>query len=472
MNSLKSKTLTLSCLAALFWSSPVASQGLATRETGPRFEPAVLLSLLQQPPQIFGENLPVPIVQRTAEFMAINRFTPEFAGKVPYVAQPIHAHGIHGVAYYEVWFTTDGVNPEGWLLLSVTDADYPAVNFSHNGTPYSLRVRARAANNGRRLTATDKFYRFGVSYFTLESATGELLGDYGQMPLWLVRPNGAQGSGKGDSEHPEVAPSDVPAVGKDANDTIAVEDYAALRRLFPGNYFTAQRAHTASEMRTRLFPASGHGEASTKDNYYIYRYIASYSNQALYTQIPANYRYNWASCWSGCNNNAWTGLYAWWDKNLGKSNLIATTSGGETCPTYRNTNARQDVVDPVQMYFRAVCGTYCGSGTGWTYWSNAYLGFQFASARGYGYSYWYQWCNSTGCNVNLANILVDSIGNNARPAHVGANSHFYIGTGLAQWATNTDWTWVYGYPGWREDHADDVWIWWHDVNTATRVYVY
>jgi hypothetical protein len=258
-------------------------------------------------------------------------------------------------------------------------------------------------------------------------------------------------------------------------DYIPILGYQDLVTHFPRSYFTTQRADLAADMRQRIFPDEGHGEAYDDGvtAAYIYRWIYNYYNQALYTQIAPLYRYNWANCWSGCNNNAWASLYGWWDKNMGKGNLIATTSGGETCPTFRNTTAREDVVDPVQMALSAMCGTYCGGdGTGWTYWYHAHRGFQFAWQRGYGYSYWYQWCMTGGCHVNLASILVDCIGNNYRPAHVGANSHFYVGTGLCQWDTNTDWTWVYAYPGWKENNADDVWIWWHDLNTVTRVFVY
>lgn len=165
-------------------------------------------------------------------------------------------------------------------------------------------------------------------------------------------------------------------------------------------------------------------------------------------------------------------MFGWWDINQGKTNLIATTSTGEGCPTTRNNMQRRDVVDPVQMWFRGHCDTYCSSGGGWTKWSKAWKGYEWADNEGYGWSYWYQWCNNPGCDVDLADILVDCIGNNLRPAHIGANSHFYVGTGFAQWSTNTDWTWVYCYPGWSTNHNDDIWIYWRDLNASTKVFVY
>lgn len=124
------------------------------------------------------------------------------------------------------------------------------------------------------------------------------------------------------------------------------------------------------------------------------------------------------------------------------------------------------------MWLRNVSGTYCGDGTGWTHWADAYKGYQYAGNKGYGYDTSWQWCIITGCNIKLADLVTDGIANNYTPVHVGANSHFYVGWGWAQYDTDTDLTWVYSYPGWQENHNDDVWIWWHDLNTSTRHLVY
>ena len=430
-------------------------------------------------PRAYVENqqitVPRAINKRVREFIAFNRGTVEFADKVPFAVQPIHSYGVDGVAYYEIWLTRDGRTPEGWLLMSATDDDFPLVNFSHNGTPYSKKLTARLRNEGRTLKSTDRIYRFGVSYFALENASGALIADQGKMPHWLPKP-GTEGTGsaEGNSDDGLLFSEEFDVDEMKGIHYDAIQTYDDLRILWAESYFTPERARLSEDMRIRIFPEDGHGEAyqSAGDDAYIYRWIDYSSNQCLYTQIPKNYRYNWANCWSGCNNNAWTSLFGWWDKNLGKSNLIQTTSLGESCPTFRNTTSSEDVVDPVQMWFRGTCSTYCGSGTGWTKWKRAYKGYKFAYNQGYGYSYKYRWCNSVGCHSDLANILIDSIGNNYRPAHVGANSHFWVGTGIAQWDSNTDWTWVYCYPGWSQDHSDDVWIWWHDLNTSTKVFVY
>jgi hypothetical protein len=156
---------------------------------------------------------------------------------------------------------------------------------------------------------------------------------------------------------------------------------------------------------------------------------------------------------------------------MSKVNLIPTTSTGEGCPTLRNTTARMNSVDPVQMYIRSLVGTYCSGGSGATPLSNQWLAYKYPSVKGYGWSYWYQWNSSAGGNVNLANIVTDCIANNYKPVHIGSNSHAWVGYGWAQWSDNTDWTWAYCYPGWQENHNDDVWISWHDFNASTEVFV-
>ncbi len=417
------------------------------------------------------------ITQRTREFMAINEGTKEFAGKTPFKIFPVYSYGVEGVAYYEVWLTRDGKKPEGWLLFSATDKDYPLVNFSHEGIPYSFKVAQRAKDKGITVDSNYKTYRFGVSYYSLEDRDGKKVSDFGEMPGFVPKDIDLSSEGKGDSETAGEAEGEMADTVKliDGVHYNSINSYDDLKKYFEESYFTPKRSENAREMVQRIFPEDKHGEAY---NYikgigageYTYRWIGG--TQCLYTQIPANTSFNYTGCWSGCNNNAWAGLYGWWDLSQGKTNLIPSTSTGEGCPTTRSSQQRRDVIDPVQMWFRGTCETYCSGGGGWTQWKKAWYGYKYTSSRGYGYSYWYQWCNSSGCNVNLANILVDCIGNNNKPAHIGANSHFYVGTGFAQWTTNTDWTYVYCYPGWSTDHSDDVWIYWRDLNSVTRVYVY
>ncbi len=406
------------------------------------------------------------IISVTNEFFAINGQTEQFRNKKPTRIQPIYAYGIDGIAYYEIWFTEDDRTPQGWILISATDKDYPLVNFSH-GIPYSSHM----------LTTTNqdnKVYRFGVSYFSMEK-DGQKIAEYGKMPTFIGNANThVEGNGVEDSKDPNSArKSNVEA--KEGVDFFPITGYESLKQLYAQNYYSSNRSVSALEMKRRIFPVTGHGEAvrsqaNKTTAQYNYRWVSGAT--AYYTQIPAYTSSNNFPCWSGCQNNAWASIYAWWDRNRSKTALIPTTSTGETSPLYRNTAARQNVVDPVQMYIRAVSGTYRGSGTGWTLWSNAYKGYMYASAKGYGYAYKYYWCNSAGCNVDLANIVTEGIANNYTPVHIGANSHFYVGLGWSQWSDNTDWTWAYCYPGWSENDNDNVWIWWHDFNTATRLYVY
>ena len=401
------------------------------------------------------------IISVTSEFFAINGNNKEFGNKKPCHIQPIYAYGVDGVAYYEVWFTENNKNVKGWILISATEKDYPLVNFSQ-GIPYSSHlITANTQNN--------KIYRFGASFYAMEQ-NGNKVAEYGSMPKYILNTSVQKShGGEGDSKS-GLQESFKTEDGVEGVDYFLVNSYESLKTLFPQNYYSQQRAQYAAQMQQRLFPASGHGEARKTAGYYQYRWVGG--QQAYYTQIPAYTGWNPYACWSGCNNNAWTNIYGWWDKNAGKASLIPTTSFGETSPIYRNTASRQNSIDPVQMYIRGVSSTYCGDGTGWTLWSDTYKGYQYAPYKGYGYLYQYRWCNSAGCNVDLANIVTDGIANNYKPVYVGANSHAYVGYGWAQWTDNTDWTWAYCYPGWSENNNDDVWIWWHDFNASVKLFVY
>jgi hypothetical protein len=409
------------------------------------------------------------LVSVTNEFMAINGQTDEFRNKKPARIQPIYAYGIEGVAYYEIWFSEDNKTPKGWILISATDKDYPLVNFSQ-GIPYSSHMLTEANQN-------NKIYRFGVSYYAMEE-NGRKVADYGRMPTYIANQDrDLEDSNSEDTKTGEKTARKSAVEATEGVEYTAITDYESLKQLYAQHYYSPKRNIAAMEMKRRIFPANGHGEALKRtganqrtEGYYQYRWVPGV--RTYYTQIPAYTSVNSYPCWSGCNNNAWAGIYGWWDANRGKATLIPTTSTGETSPLYRNTVARRSAVDPVQMYTRSVSGTYCGSGTGWTYWSNGYKGVFYSGAKGYGYNYRYQWCNSAGCNVNLANIVTEGIANNYTPVHIGANSHFYIGLGWSQWTDNTDWTWAYCYPGWSENDNDNVWIWWKDMNTATRLYIY
>lgn len=409
------------------------------------------------------------VISVTNEFLAINKLSDEFKNKYPARIQPIYAYGIDGVAYYEVWFTEDSKTPKGWILISATDKDYPLVNFSY-GTPYSSRMLNKSNQNS-------KVYRFGVSYYTMEE-NGMKVAEYGKMPTYIGNSSvELEGSGIEDTKNPSRNARKGATEATAGVAYLQVDGYESLKELYAKHYYSAKRGAVAQEMSRRLFPAKGHGEAVKANGsnlrtagYYQYRWVPG--TKTYYTQIPAYTSYNNYPCWSGCNNNAWTGIYGWWDANKAKAALIPTTSLGEPSPLYRNTAARRNSVDPVQMYIRSISGTYCGSGTGWTYWYNVHKGVFYAGAKGYGYNYRYQWCNSAGCNVALANIVTEGIANNYTPVYVGANAHAYIGFGWAQWTDNTDWTLAYCYPGWNENDSDNVWIWWRDMNAATRLYIY
>lgn len=384
------------------------------------------------------------------DFIARQKNTDEFAKKKPCRIQPVYAYGVDGVAYYEIWFTEDDATVKGWALISATEKDYPLVNFSY-GIPYSSRL-LKDADKG------SKVYRFGVSYYVLEN-NGQKVADYGKMPEYVVNPNADKGFG-GSSEDGDILRKGADL--REGIDYVLISDYESLKREFPKYYFSENRGSTARKMRSSI---SDNTNARVNADW-IYRWVGG--QQCYYTQIPANTGFNTFDCWSGCNNNAWANIYGWWDRNKGKANLIPTTSTGETSPIYRNTTARQNSIDPVQMYLRSVSGTYCGDGTGWTSWANTYKGYQYGINAGYACYYQYYWCAFSGCNSTLANIATDGIANKYTPVYIGANSHAYVGYGWAQWSDDTKRTWVYCYPGWSENNNDDVWISWYDFNAAVK----
>jgi hypothetical protein len=344
--------------------------------------------------------------------------------------------------------------------MSATEKDLPVVNFSH-GTPYSAHLIEKTRVDG-------KIYRFGVSYYALEQ-NGQKTADYGQMPTIISNPAVEKSeSGAGDSKDPSVERNNGKVELKEGADYFTINSYEELKQKYAQFYFNEKRSRVASQMADKFFISNSLKSLDTRA--YQYRWVSG--NHGYYTQIPANSSVNNNPCWSGCNNNAWANIFAWWDGTMAKASLIPTTSTGETTPLYRNTAARQNSSDPVQMYSRAVSNTYCGSGTGWTAWGDSWRGTQYVPTKGYGYTFYYQWNNNPGGNINLANIVTDGIANNYRPVHIGANSHFYVGIGWSQWATNTDWTWAYCYPGWNEDTRDNVWVSWHDMTATVKLFIH
>jgi len=117
------------------------------------------------------------IISVTNEFMLINKKTKEFSNNKPFRIQPIYSYGVEGDAYYEVWFTEDNKNVQGWILISATERDYPLVNFSQ-GIPYSSRMLNESTKN-------NKIYRFGASYYAMEK-DGQKVADYGKMPTYIT----------------------------------------------------------------------------------------------------------------------------------------------------------------------------------------------------------------------------------------------------------------------------------------------
>ncbi|WMJ72820.1 hypothetical protein RCC89_06545 [Cytophagaceae bacterium ABcell3] len=392
------------------------------------------------------------------DFFVHNKKTEEFGKKKPCHIQPIYAYGIDGVAYYEIWLTEDDQNVKGWLLISATENDFPLVNFSQ-GVPYSSRLITEHAVDG-------KVYRFGPSYFALEK-NGQKTAEYGQMPSIVYNTKDGRLGVEGSSKDRK---SEVPAP-KEGVDYFTVKGYESLKELYGKYYFSEGRKSTAKTMNAELTKRKSSSANARIASDYVYYWVDG--PFCYYTQIPPNTGHNTYPCWSGCNNNAWASLFGWWDLNKGKHNLIPTTSDGETSPQYRNTLARQNSVDPVQMKIRELCGTYCQHSSkgvgGSTNWSSMHRGTLYAESLGYECESQYQWCWFSGCRSHLANVLTRGIANNGTPVIVGANSHMYVGWGYAQMPGNTSATWAYCYPAWKENHDDDLWIPWQDFNATTNL---
>jgi hypothetical protein len=299
---------------------------------------------------------------------------------------------------------------------------------------------------------------------------GQKTAEFGQMPTAMSNPAAVRKgeSGGGDSKDPSVAAKNGKSELIEGVDFFPIHNYHELKELYAKYYFTETRRRVANRMNDKFF--SSDLNQSLQMRAYNYRWVPG--QLGYFSQIYPYTSINYNPCYSGCNNNAWANLYAWWDGSGGRGNMIPTTSTGETTPILRNTIARQNATDPVQMYSRGASGTYCGGVTGWTYWSTAWKSAAYVGTRGYGYTFYYQWNNVPGENVNLANILTDGIANNYKPVHVGANSHFYVAYGWSQWDTNTDWTWAYCYPGFSESNKDDVWISWHDLLSSVKMFVH
>ncbi len=387
------------------------------------------------------------------DFLSTNGNQAGFSNKKPLHIQPIYAYGIDGVAYYEVWFTEDGTTPQGWILISATDKDYPVVNFS-KGTPYSSNFDVAEG---------DKVYRFGVSYFAKES-NGDLVDDYGQMPgaVFHTDKSGESAGNSNDGNQKAIDPSEELIEGIDYT---TINNYDQLRELFADSYFTEGRATHAKQLEEAISERSKNNRVAA----FTYKYISG--SRAYYTQIMPNTGVNTTSCYSGCANNAWANLYAWWDKNKSKGNLIPTTIYGETSPNYRNSTSRKAVTDPVQMATRAFVGTSCSGETGNTAWSSMYKGYSYAHSKGYGCSYASNWAWFSGWGVGLANNLTHGVADRGEPVLIGANSHFYVAYGWKQDPANTNQTWGLCYPGWSQNDSDDVWIHWGDFNSSCRITV-
>ena len=268
------------------------------------------------------------VFNKFVDMMGTNK---SFDGKKPCHIQPIYAYGVTGVAYHEIWFAKPDKTVEGWVLMSATEQDLPVVNFSH-GTPYSASMVDKAGAEG-------KIYRFGVSYYALEQ-NDKKIADYGQMPTTIGNPAVTKsGKGGGDSKTLIAGSDGGTAEMKEGVDFFTISNYEELKQKYAQFYFTDKRKRVASEMSNQFFDNNSLKALQTRD---AYKYYWVAGTHGYYTQIPPYTGVNNNPCFSGCTNNAWANIFAWWDGTGGKGALIPTTSTGETTPIYRNTWERRN----------------------------------------------------------------------------------------------------------------------------------
>ncbi len=407
----------------------------------------------------------IKIVSTFKWFLEVHDAKGKFAGMNPCRIQPIYAYGIEGVAYYEIWFKDLAGAYKGWVLLSATDKDYPLVNYSY-GVPHSSRVLKGDSEKG-------KVYRFGINYFVLDD-NGTQIASYGEMPSYVInRKSDINGSVSYDSKNPQnniIVASQQPIEGKDY---FLIKDYEALKTLFPKYYYDEGRQIDASEMRKDMNSKGTSKGLESSRTAEVYNEVTIPGDIGHYTQMLPNESPNNTNCYSGCNNNAWANIFLWWDLNAGKSNLIPTTSGGNPSPINRTTPENRAVVDPIQMYCRNVCGTYCSSGAGYTFYWNSHYGSMYAGTKGYAYTYGANWCYLWGgCSAGIANNITDGVANNQKPVLVGTSSHMLVAIGWKQEIGNTQNTWALCDPGYRDDNLQKDWIYWKDLLYSCKFFVY
>lgn len=406
------------------------------------------------------------IVSTFKWFLEVHDAKGKFAGIKPCRIQPIYAYGIDGVAYYEIWFKDSAGAFKGWVMLSASDNDYPMVNYGY-GEPHSSSVLKGDSEKG-------KVYRFGVNYFVLD-VNGAKIAEYGEMPSYIInRKSDKSGSLYYDSRNAQnsnIGAEQQPVEGKDY---FLIQDYEALKTLFPKYYYDEGRQTDAIAMRKEVnMKASSRKALQNQKTAEVFNEVNIVGDFGHYTQMMANESPNNTNCFSGCNNNAWANIFLWWDLNAGKSNLIPTTSTGNPSPINRATAENRAVVDPIQMYCNSVCGTYCNSGTGYTYYWNSHRGSQYAGTRGYGYTYGANWCLLWGgCSASIANNITDGVANNGKPVLVGTYSHMLVACGWKQEIGNTQNTWALCDPGYRDDNAQKDWIYWKDLYYSCKFFVY
>lgn len=361
---------------------------------------------------------------------------------------PIYAEGADGVAYYELWLTDDNSTPSGWVLLSATNKDYPVPCYSTDGEPYSSHFTAEINDD-------NKVYRFTSSYYALEN-NGQKIDEYGAMPTYLILPSAAGLNSDGDV---------TPEEGKHY---IRIYDYSTLKENFAVSFYDSSKEDDAKEETERMVNyGKSLANGKTTAPSYLYGFISGFTGK--FEQIPANTSSNTTSCWSGCNNNAWLNIYAYWDYNKGKDLLLPTASNGTASYLHRVFPWYADASDPVQMILYNHNNTKCSNGEGLTTLWDVENGSRYAKDLGYNYSMSYRW-QAFGYHYLIRNYTVEGIMNWDSPTIFCTSSHAWVAEAFRR-DTNTGWndTELYLYPGWSTTSVDNVWMHWKSGRAGVKI---
>jgi hypothetical protein len=381
------------------------------------------------------------LVKRIAQELLVSfKELPGFNNAIIADTHPIYDLDSKNISYYEVKFTSPGGNDNGYAIISATEDDLPAVEFSEMGKTHYERFRDKLP--GQQF----KMIRFGPAYITAESPQGKLLAEIGErpslMPPELQIKSRGEGSDHRETTRKELKPYlDVSLIRRRAGTL----DYKALKSTYK------RRKMSRSDLRYHWEIAKSPHSPCT----YKYFWADGYSSHTYFLQLSKNSPPNNNDHASGCGPTAWMNLYGWHDINWRASLL----SGSQT--------TNNPYIENLTMDLHDYLGTFepwwtLGADQGFTWPKDMKKGLKFAKSRFlHDSSYWYRydWWNTD--EPWVFEVARDSA-RKKRPFIVGyyEDWHYAIGYGIAE-CTKHGWkkhSWIKIYPAWRTNDSQNKWI--------------